>query len=77
MDSPDKGDWIGLFPKGAKDGARTIFQTTGGAESGKLSFVIPSVSVPGEYEFRLYAHDSWQLVAISESFRIGLRPGGK
>ena len=74
MDSPEKDDWIGLFPKGWKQSVRTAYQPTGGTASGELSLTIPPPTAAGEYELRLYAHDSWQLVATSGPFRIRPKP---
>jgi hypothetical protein len=72
-DSPEKNDWIGIFPKGSKETVRSVYRMTGGSVSGEVSFDIPSGIVPGEYEFRFYAHDSWQLLATSDSIQIRLR----
>ncbi len=74
LDSPEKDDWIGLFPKGGKDGSRVLFRATGGSASGDLSFTIPPATAAGEYEFRLYAHNSWRLVATSSPFQIISKP---
>jgi hypothetical protein len=63
-------DWLGLFRR--SDGVRVAFRfvsdcqpRTSGMPDGTCSFVVPAV---GEYEFRLYADNSWYLRGTSEPF---------
>ena len=74
MESPAKDDWIGLFSKGQTRNVRALYHLTGGVEAGELSFAIPPGTVAGDYEFRLYRHDGWQLAATSEPLRILSEP---
>ena len=64
-------DWIGLYAAGASDtsylqwrylnGALTPPST--GTSNAALSFLMPAV--PGDYDFRLYAHNSYERLASS------------
>jgi hypothetical protein len=69
-------DWIGLYAAGASDttylqwrylnGALTPPST--GMSGAALSFLMPAA--PGDYEFRLYAHNSYERVATSSQVLV-------
>lgn len=70
LSHPHKQDWIGLFPKGAKDDARLEFLYTGGAKDGSLRLPVTKSTKPGEYEVRLYRAGSWTRLATSGTFSV-------
>jgi hypothetical protein len=64
--SPTERDWVGLYAPGADNKTRIIWNyvscsKTPGASlaAGTCPFTIPNDLVPGEYELRLYADDSF------------------
>jgi hypothetical protein len=69
MEPAASDDWIGLFAKN-EESRKVTSQTTGGASAGQLAFVIPSATASGEYQFRMYSRNTWQLVQTSQPFRI-------
>lgn len=77
VDTPKKNDWIGFFPKGWKENIRKVYQQTGGLSSGELNFILPLDTAAGDYEFRFYANDSWQLMATSDPVRIEVKPANR
>ncbi len=64
-------DWIGLYPAGASETAYLQWRYLNGAltppatgtSDASLSFLMPTA--PGDYEFRLYAHNSYERLASS------------
>ena len=67
---PRKEDWVGLFAKGAKDGARLDFRYTDGTKDGSLEFPVAKSVVPGEYEMRLFSSGGWTRLGTSAAFTI-------
>lgn len=73
--NPTGRDWIGLYPAGAGDGSYQRWayvncsQTAGSAAAvGSCPFVAPSTG--GNYEFRLFANDSYSRLATSNPFVV-------
>jgi RHS repeat-associated protein len=64
-------DWVGLYAAGAGDWFdldyrfmnSTQIEPATGQTSGTVSFPLPST--PGDYEFRFFAHHTWQRVAVT------------
>lgn len=61
-------DWVGLFRTDADDRRWIAFQYTGGAIAGDLRFAAPAET--GSYEFRLFANDGWNLLAVGGAFEV-------
>jgi len=74
LNNPHKQDWIGLFPKGAKDDARRDFRYTGGAKEGSLQIPVAEDTPPGEYELRLFSSGGWTRLGTSATFTIVVPP---
>jgi Domain of unknown function (DUF4082)/Fibronectin type III domain len=71
-------DWIGQYPAAANDGGYTTWkytsscgQTPGGVAlpSGSCTFVMPAV--PGIYQFRLFADNTYTRLAASAPVAVG------
>jgi hypothetical protein len=71
--TPSSDDWIGLFPVGAPDEARIAFVFTNGGTSGTVELPVPEALTDGMYELRLFSHNTWQQLGVSEPFTIGRR----
>lgn len=69
-------DWVGLFPAGATDSGYLAWQYLNGGTApppaglveATMTFALPAVE--GAYEFRLFAHNSYQRVATSTSVAV-------
>ena len=59
---------IGLYRLAADDHQYLGLDYTQGVVSGRLVFSAPSE--PGRYEFRLFAHGGWSLLATSPAFEV-------
>lgn len=64
--------WIGLFARGAHDTAFASWQVLEGAASGRRVFVAPSEA--GAYEFRMFANDAYDRLAVSPPFEVEVLP---
>ena len=65
--TPSATDWIALVPTGAADTAYAAWWYTTGAGNGSMGLTLaPSVTV-GTYELRLFARNSWQRLAVSNT----------
>jgi hypothetical protein len=75
--SPAADDWIGLFPASGDDRSRLHFIWTGGGVSGSLPFPVPAGIPDGDYDFRLFSHGTWRLLATTlRPVKIRQRPMG-
>jgi len=69
-------DWVGLYPAGAPDGGYLTWKFLSGSTAppaeglveAALTFTLPEVE--GEYEFRLFANNSYQRLATSTSVAV-------
>lgn len=77
--TPMPGDWIGIYQSGTSDNAlvakawvfTSCTQTQGRALSvGSCSFQVPAVPIGVLFELRLFANQSLQRLAVSNSFEI-------
>jgi len=76
---PSPRDWIGLFPVGGDTSSRMDINFTGGGTRGEMKFpiaspLLPQLSQGGPFEFRLYAADSWRLLARTAPFTFAKPP---
>ncbi len=78
IQGPTARDWIGLFAAGAPPPTvkPTTYQYTTGQASGQVPLSIPSAQAPGSYELRLFANDTFTLLATSNSFAVTAPSGG-
>lgn len=67
---PAARDWLGLFVPGSADTDRLAAWPTSGGASGTAALELPVDLPPGPYEVRLYANDSFQLLAVSAPFDV-------
>jgi len=65
LSSPDREDWVGVFPVGGDDRSRLAFEFTGGKKEGSLILTVPPRSAADQYEVRLYRAAGWDLVTTS------------
>ncbi|MBI2023682.1 fibronectin type III domain-containing protein, partial [Candidatus Giovannonibacteria bacterium] len=70
-------DWIGLYTPGALDSSYidwiyvSCSKTPGGSSAaGSCSFVLPVSLASGPYEFRLFANDTFNLIATSNNVNV-------
>jgi uncharacterized protein YegP (UPF0339 family) len=78
--NPSARDWVGLYQTGAANSQYlTFFYTssctqspTTAAASGSCSFTLPTT--PGTYELRLFANDSYNLLATSSAVTVNAPP---
>lgn len=61
--SPSPTDWIGLYAVGAPDSAVRAWRYTTGTASGSASLKVPWQTLPGIYEIRLFAANSYARLA--------------
>lgn len=64
-------DWIGLYKPGTPNTSQITYKYTGGAISGGVSF---SIAAPGEYEFRYFVNNQYDLKAVSGKLTVGSTP---
>ena len=74
---PKSTDWIGLYVRGAANGAFlnwiyvSCSKTAGTAKaSGSCAFLIPTTVAAGTYELRLFASDGLTRLATSNAFSV-------
>ena len=63
--TPTSTDWIALFPAGAANTAYISANYTSGTASGSVTLSVPGSAAPGSYELRLFAHNSFTLLATT------------
>src|SRR5207244_221157 len=63
--SPTSTDWIALFPAGAAIGRASCRDSTRGTASGRVPLSGPGSAALGRYELRLFAHNSFTLLATT------------
>jgi IPT/TIG domain len=63
--SPTSLDWIALSVQGSGSTSYVIWQRTTGSASGSVPFSVPSSTVAGTYELRLFSNDTFTLLATS------------
>ena len=75
--SPTPTDWIGLYIPGAPNSPEIDWiyvsgsKTPGAAQaSGSRPFVVPGSLAPGTYQLRLFANDTFTLLATSNNFTV-------
>jgi hypothetical protein len=61
------GSWIGLYDEDDKNGVYQAWQYVT-ADTDRLDFYAPSV--PGDYEFRLFADSGYEDIATSDTFEV-------
>lgn len=61
--TPSSTDWIGLYAVGAPDSAVRAWRYTTGTASGSASLRVPWLTLPGIYEVRLFAQNSYARLA--------------
>jgi hypothetical protein len=66
-------DWIGLYAVGSPNNPPLSRQYTAGATTGSRTFTAPSQ--PGQYEFRYFTNDTFNLVATSAPITVTSTPG--
>lgn len=70
--TPDGGDWIGLFALGVpNDGPRVTWAYTGGTTAGTLSLPVEPNVGPGQFELRLFSANSLLLLGRSAPITVG------
>jgi RHS repeat-associated protein len=67
---PTATDWIGLYVPGSADTDYLRRQNTNGAASGSAAFALPATLVAGTYELRLFANNTYTLLATSNTFSV-------
>ena len=65
-------DWIGLYQVGAANNSYLTYQYIQGGTSGSLNFTMPNSS--GNYEFRYFPDNSYNLVATSNQVSVSSNP---
>jgi hypothetical protein len=68
--SPAGDDWLGVYAAGAPDGAYLTRVSTGGLATGSTPLVLPVGLAAGQYELRLFSHDTLTRLAVGNSFTI-------
>jgi len=70
--SPTSTDWVGLYPSsGTPNSGHIAYQFTNGASSGSLQITVPASAATGStYELRLFAHNTFTLLATSAPFTV-------
>ena len=63
--SPSGTDWLALYPAGGANSAYMTSRYTTGTASGRATMVIPYLATPGQYELRLFASSSFNMLALS------------
>lgn len=61
-------DWIGFYKVGNPNSPAIWYQYTGGATSGSLTMTTPNQ--PGQYEFRYFLQNTYNLVATSSAITV-------
>jgi len=74
ISAPTATDWIELVSTGAADTSYVAWVYTNGASAGSRTLTVPSSTLPGSYEARLFAQDSLQRIAVSNT--ISVQPPG-
>jgi hypothetical protein len=67
---PTSTDWIAFVPTGSPDAAYVAWGYTGGTSSGSRGLSLPPTVSPGTYELRLFAHNSLQRLAVSNTVTV-------
>jgi hypothetical protein len=63
--TPQKDDWIGVFPAGGDDASRLAFSFIGAKQQGTLTINLPAGAAEAPFEVRLYEAGSWKPLAAS------------
>jgi hypothetical protein len=61
--APSSTDWVALYAKGAPDSAVLAWRYTTGAASGIVTLKVPWLTLPGQYEVRLFAQNGYARLA--------------
>ena len=69
--SPTSSDWVALVPLNAPDSSYVAWAYTTGAASGSVGLLIPASAAPGAYQLRVFAQNSWQRLAVSNTILVG------
>ena len=69
--SPTSSDWVALVPLNAPDSSHVAWRYTTGAASGSVGLAIPGTAAPGAYQLRVFAQNSWQRLAVSNTILVG------
>lgn len=70
--TPTARDWITMAVPGSPNTSYVTYRYTGGAASGSVPFTTPWNVAPGTYELRLFANDTFTLLATSNTFTVTL-----
>src|SRR5262249_5280082 len=68
--APSATDWVVLVPTGAPDSGEIAWVYTTGTADGTRSLVVPGTATPGTYELRLFAHNTYQRLAVSNTITV-------
>jgi hypothetical protein len=68
--NPSVRDWMGLFVHDSPTNSTFVWTRTTGASDGSNLLQIPPATPGGIYELRLYAGDTFSLLARSNTFRV-------
>jgi hypothetical protein len=78
IQKPTPNDWLGLFPVGGGPKSRLDLTKTKGLGDGQVRIPIAgdvaAKLAHGNYEFRLYAGNGWEVLAVSDPFTLEPRP---
>jgi hypothetical protein len=73
--TPSSTDWIGLYAVGAPDSAVRAWRYTSGTAGGTASLRVPWLTLPGIYEVRLFAQNSYAPLATPARVTVILGTG--
>jgi hypothetical protein len=68
--TPTPNDWVVLVKTGSPDSAYVAWGYTNGASNGSRNLTMPKTAAPGTYEFRLFANNSTQRLAVSNPITV-------